>query len=78
LRLPLTLPAPITFATVARVNAALDYVRREFGDDWVGTQTLMVGAVLHHGDIPQETREVLEQLLSPTADISAWQSALPR
>jgi hypothetical protein len=64
LRQPLTLPAPIAYATVTRVEAAVDYVRREFGDGWIGTQTLMAGAALHHGDIPQETREVLEQLLS--------------
>jgi helicase len=42
---------------------AVDYLHREFGDEWVGTRSLAAGAVLHHGDIPQETREVLEEAL---------------
>ncbi|MFZ1007508.1 MAG: DEAD/DEAH box helicase [Candidatus Sulfotelmatobacter sp.] len=59
----LTLPQPLTFSNAARLNIAVDYLRREFGGQWIGTQALSVGAVLHHGDIPQETREVLEELL---------------
>lgn len=39
------------------------YLEMEYGPDWIGTRALQVGAVLHHGDIPQETREVLEALL---------------
>ena len=38
-------------------------MEREYGPGWVGTQALRDGAVLHHGDIPQETREVVETLL---------------
>lgn len=59
----LTLPQPSTFSNAARLNTAVDYLRREFSGQWIGTQALSVGAVLHHGDIPQETREVLEELL---------------
>ena len=55
---PLTLPNPVAFANAARLAAAVDYLRREFGDGWIGTRALAGGAVLHHGDIPQETREV--------------------
>jgi helicase len=64
LRSPLTLPQPITYATAQKVGDAVDYVRREYGNGWIGTQALAVGAVLHHGDIPQETREALERLLN--------------
>lgn len=60
---PLTLPNPLAFANEARLAAAVDYLHREFGDGWIGTRALVGGAVLHHGDIPQETREVLEELL---------------
>jgi superfamily II DNA/RNA helicase len=63
LALPLTLPRPITFCNDTRVDTAVDYLRREFGADWIGTRALSGGAILHHGDIPQETREVLEELL---------------
>jgi helicase len=63
LQRPLTLPIPSTFANATRIALAVDYLRREFGEGWIGTQALAAGAVLHHGDIPQETREVLEQVL---------------
>lgn len=60
---PLTLPMPGAFANTERLSLAVDYVRREFGDEWIGTRALAAAAVLHHGDVPQETREVLEDLL---------------
>jgi superfamily II DNA/RNA helicase len=60
---PLTLPTPIQYSNAARITAAVEYLRNEFGEDWVGTRALASGAVLHHGDIPQETREVLEEML---------------
>jgi hypothetical protein len=60
---PLSLPQPLSFADAPKLAVAVDYLRREFGEQWIGTQTLTAAAVLHHGDIPQETREVLEELL---------------
>jgi helicase len=60
---PLTLPNPAAFANAERLYFATDYLQREFGDAWIGTRALAAAAVLHHGDIPQETREVLEDLL---------------
>jgi superfamily II RNA helicase len=59
----LSLPNPSNFANAAKLGVAVDYLRREFGDGWIATSALTAGAVLHHGDIPQETREVLEELL---------------
>jgi helicase len=60
---PLGLPAPSGFTNAERLAIAVDYLRREFGQQWIGTRALAAAAVLHHGDIPQETREVLEELL---------------
>ena len=60
---PLNLPAPIAFADAAKVASAAKYLEDEYGTTWVGTKTLAAGAVLHHGDIPQETREVIEGLI---------------
>lgn len=61
----LDLPLPLDFLNGAeRVDAAVAYLSREFGDDWVGTRSLRAGAIVHHGDVPQETREVLEELVS--------------
>lgn len=60
---PLPLPKPIDHADVEALRKRVDYLESEFGADWIGTRSLSNGAVLHHGDIPQETREVLEELL---------------
>lgn len=60
-RLPL--PEPLTFARQDNLQRCIAYLEGEYGDDWIGTQSVRHGAVLHHGDIPQETREVLEALI---------------
>jgi len=64
---PLPLPEPIQFVKdgqkLAKLEDAIEYFTLEYGDSWIGTQTLEKGAVLHHGDIPQESREVLEGLV---------------
>lgn len=61
----LDLPKPMAYVTDdAAVESAVAYLTGEFGDDWVGTRALREGAIVHHGDVPQETREVLEELVS--------------
>ncbi len=60
-RLPL--PDPLSLSDQGALARTAEYLRREYGPEWVGTRTLEAGVVLHHGDIPQETREVLERLL---------------
>jgi len=60
---PLQLPKPISFAKQGALDQVAEYLVGEYGADWVGTLVLRAGAVLHHGDIPQETREVVERLL---------------
>jgi superfamily II DNA/RNA helicase len=65
---PLTLPTPLQFVgDAANLQGAYDYLLLEYGADWVGTRALEAGAVLHHGDVPQETREVVEKLLRDEA-----------
>lgn len=59
----LPLPKPSDYVRGTKVKRAMEYLKREYGHDWVGTRALEVGAIVHHGDIPQETREVLEALL---------------
>lgn len=61
----LALPVPLSFVNDTElVDSVVAYLSREFGNDWVGTRTLRAGAIVHHGDVPQETREVLEELVS--------------
>ena len=64
---PLDLPSPQTYADQSRLTPAVAYLAAEYGRDWIGTKSASSGAVLHHGDIPQETREVLEKLLRQEA-----------
>jgi helicase len=60
---PLDLPSPQTYADLSKLTPAVAYLTAEYGRDWIGTKSASSGVVLHHGDIPQETREVLEKLL---------------
>lgn len=59
----LNLPTPASFADRDALSLVAEYLENEYGETWIGTRTLRIGAVLHHGDIPQETREVVERLL---------------
>ena len=60
---PLPLPRPLDYTDLEAILTRIDYLETEFGAGWIGARSLRNGAVLHHGDIPQETREVLEGLL---------------
>ena len=59
----LRLPDPIAYANRDEIRSIAEYLELEYGAEWVGTRTLKAGVILHHGDIPQETREVLEEAL---------------
>jgi helicase len=61
------LPVPEPIAAIedsADLAEAVEYCAQEFGSGWTGTRALQAGVVVHHGDLPQETREVLEELLA--------------
>lgn len=61
----LPLPVPLNHVKdSAKLNKAIAYLSAEYGATWLGTLTLEAGAAIHHGDLPQETREVLEELLA--------------
>ncbi len=57
------LPIPRSFTTASKLVDALEYLKIEYGPEWIGTKALSAGAILHHGDVPQESREVMESLL---------------
>lgn len=63
LQRPLPLPLPIDFARLDILQKCIAYLEVEYGAEWIGTKSVQQGAVLHHGDIPQESREVLEGLI---------------
>ncbi|WP_218011487.1 DEAD/DEAH box helicase [Azohydromonas lata] len=60
---PLTMPAPNDFINREKLAPVIQYLALEYGANWLGTRVVAAGAVLHHGDIPQETREILETQL---------------
>ncbi|MDX9720042.1 MAG: DEAD/DEAH box helicase [Myxococcota bacterium] len=59
----LPLPKPIDYAVPDRIRPIVQYLTLEYGPNWLGTRMTAKGAILHHGDIPQEAREVVEGLL---------------
>ncbi|MBK1841660.1 DEAD/DEAH box helicase [Azospirillum sp. YIM B02556] len=63
LQCELSLPEPIKHVSKEKLAPVIKYLELEYGSDWLGTRIVAAGAVLHHGDIPQEAREVLENLL---------------
>jgi len=63
LQFDLPIPKPINFVHLDVLQKAIDYLEDEYGENWIGTLCVKNGTVLHHGDIPQETREVLETLI---------------
>ncbi len=54
---------PIDFVRLDALQKSIDYLSAEYGANWIGTQCTQNGVILHHGDIPQEAREVLEGLV---------------
>jgi helicase len=63
LSVSLPLPRPIDFGVKEHLPDTVAYLSVEYGMDWIGARCVAEGIVLHHGDIPQETREVLETLI---------------
>jgi hypothetical protein len=59
----LNLPKPIDYVKHDVLHSAIEYLDSEYGPGWIGSQCVRNGIILHHGDIPQETREVLEGLI---------------
>ncbi|PPT41771.1 DEAD/DEAH box helicase [Xanthomonas arboricola] len=64
---PLHLPKPADYTQADTLRPCIAYLEAEYGADWIGSQVVRHGAVLHHGDIPQESREVLEVLIREAA-----------
>jgi helicase len=59
----LSLPRPSDSMSTPAVKRVADYLVAEYGSGWVASASLAAGAVVHHGDIPQEARELLEGLI---------------
>lgn len=56
----LLLPKPIDLADSSKVEHLREYFSRIFGDDYLLTKLVSYGVLFHHGDLPQDVREVIE------------------
>lgn len=63
LQCDIDLPRPEGNDDGRSAREAAAYLESEFGREWIGTKIMRHGAILHHGDLPQEAREVVEQVL---------------
>ena len=63
LQIDLPIPTPISYVRQSTLQRAVAYFEAEYGSEWIVSQSLEHGFALHHGDIPQESREVLEILI---------------
>lgn len=63
LSVALDLPDPRNHTKPEAVARVLEYLTLEYGAQWNVALALSAGAVVHHGDLPQETRDALEALL---------------
>ncbi len=63
----INLPLPSSYANRQEVSKLTEYYEHEYGSEWIGTKSIHEGIALHHGDIPQETRETIENALRNNA-----------
>ncbi|AEJ40794.1 SKI2-family helicase [Sulfobacillus acidophilus TPY] len=62
-----SLPKPIEFADSTMIERLQEYFGRVFGKDYLLTRLVRVGALYHHGDLPQNIREVVESAIHTSA-----------
>lgn len=59
----LPLPKPGDFTKQEDLIKLKEYFSLVFGDDYIITKLVSYGALLHHGDLPQDIREIIEDYL---------------
>lgn len=59
----LALPNPLDYSNIATVLKLEQYFNRIFGTDYLLSKLAGYGVVFHHGDLPQDVREVIEKAL---------------
>lgn len=57
------LPAPINFANREEIDNLEDFYKLIFGKDHILTKAVKIGVLIHHGDLPQNVREIIEEML---------------
>jgi replicative superfamily II helicase len=59
----LSLPDPRSYSDTSTVAKLRQYFEKLFGEEYLLTKLIEWGAVFHHGDLPQDVREVIEDSL---------------
>lgn len=56
----LNFPKPLDFSKTEELENLIIYIEQVFGKDYILTKSVKNGFVIHHGDLPQFVREVIE------------------
>ena len=59
----LKLPTPLTYAKQEEISVLKEHFIKIFGPNHVLTEAVEFGFLIHHGDIPQDVREIIEQAI---------------
>lgn len=59
----LKLPRPLDYANSDRISKLSEYFNRIFGEEYILSKLIHYGVVYHHGDLPQDVREIIEDAI---------------
>jgi helicase len=59
----LNLPRPLDYANAERISKLSEHFNRIFGKDYILSKLVRYGVVCHHGDLPQDIREIIEDAI---------------
>lgn len=59
----LNLPKPINYANPEKITKLAEHFERVFGNDYLLCRLVNYGVLFHHGDLPQDIREIIEECI---------------
>jgi helicase len=54
---------PVTYSNGEQIVKLQEYFHEVFGEEYLLTRFVQVGALFHHGDLPQDVREIIEDTI---------------
>ena len=59
----LTFPNPLNFSLKEKIQDLTLYFKKIFGEEYILTKSIQHGFAIHHGDLPQFVREIIEKCI---------------